>query len=257
MTVATEAMRQASESKNRRRLAHIGLHPHQGILNPMYGKHQKLSTKLLISEAHRKLHLTREELNVLYSSGLSTSAIANQYNVSSECVRWWMKKYGITRREPSKGNLGKKFSLEHRLKISLNRITHGLSKGSNNPMAKEENVARYFASCAKRPTKPERIVWDILDTHFPGTFRYNGDFSQKVMINGLIPDFVNIDGKKQAVEVFGDYFHNPKLRNIKWNRTEKGRVEAFAQLGWDCLIIWERELRDEALLTQRIMEFIG
>lgn len=244
------------EVKEKMRLVNIGSHPHQGMLNPMYGKHQKLSTKLLISEANRKLHLAREKLDALYSSGLSTSAIASQYNVSPECVRWWMKKYDITRREPSKGNLGKKFSLEHRMKISLNRITHGLSKGSNNPMAKEENVAKYFASCAKRPTKPERIMWDILNTHFPNTFRYNGDFSQKVMINGLIPDFVNVDGEKQVVEVFGDYFHNPKRRKLKWNRTEKGRIEAFAQLGWDCLVIWESELENLDEVLGRIAEFI-
>ena len=235
---------------------HIGVHPHQGELNPMYGKHHKLSTKLLISEANRKLHLTMEDLSALYGSGLSTSAIAKQYNVDPECIRWWMKKYGIARREPSKGNLGKKFSLEHRMKISLTRITKGLSKGSNNPMAKEENVAKYFASCAKRPTKPERVMWDILNTQFPNIFRYNGDFSQKVMVNGLIPDFINVDGKKQIIEVFGDYFHNPERRNLKWNRTEKGRVEAYKSVGWDCLVVWERETKDIDALKRKISSFV-
>lgn len=236
---ANAGKRRSEAAKAQMRLANLG------NLNPMFGRHHTLSTKLLISQATRKLKLTREVLDALYSSGLSTSAIALQYNVDPESVRWWMKKYGIERREPSKANVGKKFSIEHRTRISLTRIRRGLSKGDNNPMAKEANVARYFA-------KPEKAVWDMLDKYCPGAFRYNGDFSQKVMLNGLIPDFVNVNGRKVVIEVFGDYFHNPKYFKLKRNRTEVGRIEAFAEVGWDCVVIWESELKEPEKVLEKI-----
>jgi len=98
-----------------------------------------------------------------------------------------------------------------------------------------------------RPNKPECFLMQLLENLYPSEWKFVGDGS--LTINGYNPDFVNINGKKLLIEMWGDYWH----RNDK----PKERMAIFSKYGYHTLIIWERELRDETLLTQRIMEFVG
>lgn len=73
------------------------------------------------------------------------------------------------------------------------------------------------------------------------------------MIDGMIPDFFNVNGRKAVIEMFGRYWHE----NVaNWRRTELGRVMAFKPFGVDCLVIWEEELRDEANLVAKVRTFL-
>jgi hypothetical protein len=105
-----------------------------------------------------------------------------------------------------------------------------------------------------RPNKPEQTVLDILEANFPLEWKYTGDGS--IIIDGLNPDFVNVNGKKQIIEVFGDYWHSEK-KVRKLHQTEKGRKEAFSVYGYDTLIIWERELKDPDKVLAKITEFVN
>jgi len=62
------------------------------------------------------------------------------------------------------------------------------------------------------------------------------------MIGGLIPDFVNINGRKQLIEAFGDPFHDGRFTS-SWKRTEFGRKAVFSQFGYDVLILWYSDVK--------------
>lgn len=119
-----------------------------------------------------------------------------------------------------------------------------------------EFVAKMMASRGKKPTKPEKQLIDICGKHFP-QFEYNGDFRLGILLGGLIPDFPNINGKKELLEIYGDYWHSPEMIGDDWKRSELGKVMVYNSLGWRCLVIWEHELKDEAKVIAKIKAFTG
>ena len=58
----------------------------------------------------------------------------------------------------------------------------------------------------------------------------NGGFS----LHGKVPDFVNINGRKLVIELFGSHWHEPK--------EEWYRKKLFASYGFKTIVIWESEL---------------
>jgi len=98
-----------------------------------------------------------------------------------------------------------------------------------------------------RPNQVEKRLLQILNKLYPNEWAFVGDWS--LIIANKNPDFVNINGKKQVIELFGDYWH-------KGQKPEK-RIALFRKFGYQTLVVWERELKDETLLTKRIQEFVG
>ncbi len=107
---------------------------------------------------------------------------------------------------------------------------------------------------SKSPNKPEIALDKLLQANFPGEYIFNGDYSQGVSLGGLVPDWVNVNGKKQVIELFGDYWHDMR-GNIGWKSTVFGRKAVFSQLGFDCLIIWEHELKLPEEVIEKIRDF--
>lgn len=105
-----------------------------------------------------------------------------------------------------------------------------------------EFVAKMLASLNRKPTKPEKILIDILNKDLPD-FKYNGDFSLGVILGRLIPDFINVNGRKEVIEVLGDYFHSSEVIRSRWQGSELGKVMIYNSLGYKCLVIWEHELK--------------
>jgi hypothetical protein len=93
-----------------------------------------------------------------------------------------------------------------------------------------------------RPNKPEKIILDILQILFPNEWKYT------FIINGKNPDFVNVNGQKKIIELFGDYWHK--------GQDPQDRIDVFKSFGWDTLIIWERELKNIADVKIKIMDFV-
>lgn len=120
-----------------------------------------------------------------------------------------------------------------------------------------EYVAKLIKAMGVKPNKLEQKLIDLFAEHFP-QFKYNGDFSQGVMLGGLTPDFVNVNGKKQVIEVFGDYWHSPEIIGDDWRRGELGKIMIYNSVGWDCLVIWERELEKltEAEIVKKVETFL-
>lgn len=119
-----------------------------------------------------------------------------------------------------------------------------------------EWVAKTMAGINRKPTIPENKLIEICNKYFP-EFRYNGDFSQGVTLNGLIPDFINCNGRKQVIEVFGDYWHSPEVIGDNWQSGELGKIMAYNSLGFHCLVIWEHELNElpEEQIVKKIRKF--
>lgn len=148
---------------------------------------------------------------------------------------------------------GKHLSEEHKKKISIANtgrkhsedVIKRRSQSSKRLWEDPKYIAKVMASRGIKPTKPEKELGNILDTYFP-QYKYNGDGSLGVTLAGMIPDFVNINGKKEVIELFGDYYHCSKMVDDDWRRTELGRIMAYNSLGYRCLIIWEHELKELA-----------
>lgn len=86
-------------------------------------------------------------------------------------------------------------------------------------------------------TTPERQLDILLQQLYPGEFEYNGHFELGVAIDGLVPDFVNINGRKKIIEMNGDHWHQNSVR-------EEEKKARYAKCGFSCLTIWGGELKN-------------
>lgn len=109
----------------------------------------------------------------------------------------------------------------------------------------EEHVRKWFKANQRHPNNIEDLVDGILQRNRPNEWKYNGNFEVGVTIGGMIPDFVNVNGCKAVIEVFGDYWHDETKRDINWKYTEFGRKAAYSQLGYKCTVLWETDLLKE------------
>ena len=131
---------------------------------------------------------------------------------------------------------GKHLSDEHREKTSETMKKHWLDPEFVAERMKERNIY---------PNKLESVVAAILEELEPEVWAYNGNFGEGVMLGGLIPDFVNVNGEKTVIEVFGTYWHSDEVIGDKWKRSEYGRKAVYAQLGYRSIILWEDRINTE------------
>lgn len=89
---------------------------------------------------------------------------------------------------------------------------------------------------------------EFLSKNFGGEWKYVGN--GEVVLGGRNPDFININGKKKIIEIFGDYWHKDDDPEI--------RIRHFKQYGYDTLVIWEKEFRsDKNKVLEVLKEFVG
>lgn len=112
----------------------------------------------------------------------------------------------------------------------------------------EENQEYWKAlrkSLNLRPNKQEKKLGSILQNLLPNEYKYVGDFS--FILGGKCPDFMNINGKKKLIELYGSYWHR--------DDNPQDRINFFKQFGFDTLIVWEGELRDKNSLNVKLKKF--
>ena len=112
---------------------------------------------------------------------------------------------------------------------------------------RNKTVKSILRSLCKRPNKCEILLLSILDRLFPGEFKYvgNGQF----ILGGKCPDFMNVNGKKVLVELFGDHWHKGEDPRV--------RINFFRKYGYKTVVVWERELRDVEKLNKRLVSLLG
>ena len=114
---------------------------------------------------------------------------------------------------------------------------------------KNPDVVKKMMNGFHSKTRPEKRLDNLLQQLYPGEFVYNGKYDAGISLDGLVPDFVNINGKKQVIDVHGDYWHEGEDVTIRASR--------YAKCGFSSLIIWEKELKDTKQLVMKITEFVG
>lgn len=108
-----------------------------------------------------------------------------------------------------------------------------------------EYVRKQMEARSVKPNKTEMMLEEWFKKHeLP--FKFVGD--GKVILGGKLPDFINYNGGKQIIELFGDYWHEPE--------EEEERKKIFAEFGYDTLIIWEHELKDESALLNKVESWL-
>ena len=117
---------------------------------------------------------------------------------------------------------------------------------------KDPEYAKHMtANWNRHPNASEVRLSEILDKHFPGEWRCTA--SGEVAIGGHLPDFVNVDGKKEVIEMFGLHWHDPIQHPERL--TEERLVAHYATYGFKCLVLWEDVVWcDEDLVVERVKE---
>lgn len=168
------------------------------------------------------------------------------------------RKYG-----PRSEETKRKISLVQKGKIIPEHVREKTSRTMKHLLATTDLLQRRMKNTRKNckggkrecPNKFEVKLSSVLDQLFPGEYKFVGD--GVVMIGGLNPDFINTNGQKKIVELFGEVYHDPRC--CRWEVpvrcTENGRKAAFAEYGFKTLVVWCRELGDAVALEQKLIEF--
>ncbi len=119
---------------------------------------------------------------------------------------------------------------------SLMQISHKL-KGRQRP----PDVIKKCLSF-RSPNKVEIVLAALLDSLYPTDWKFvgNGAF----IIGGKNPDFININGKKLIIELFGEHWHEAS--------EVRPRSDAFAKYGYKTLILWDYELNNKENMVNKI-----
>jgi len=97
-----------------------------------------------------------------------------------------------------------------------------------------------------KPTEPERL-FIRMTKKYRLPFRYVGNGS--FWVGKMNPDFVH-NHENKVVEIYGDFWHQ--------GEDPQERIDAFAKYGWDCMVIWEHDLREkEDEVLRRIVEWLS
>lgn len=180
-----------------------------------------------------------EQVRYLYwDKSLNIYDIGEMFGIAPSDVHSYIKRHNIPCR-PNRGGGGG--SLEYRPSSFLGKH-HTEEANEKNRRAHSEAMLRGHY-CTK-PTKPEGILIRLIEEHHL-PFKYVGD--GQVVLGGKCPDFININGKKQVIEMFGTYWH-PIFDVAR-------KKEHYCQYGFDTLVIWEDELKNEETTLKKIQRF--
>ena len=232
------------------------------------GKHHTEETKQKISKARKGMRFSEEhrENISLAKKGKSWGHHSEEYKERLKKERkgkgnpFYQKHHSEeTRKKISSSHLGRPFS-EGQLK-SLHEIwkskefkekeskTH--KKLWADPKYRENQIRKIFEGSAKNPTKLEQRF----DTFFKQNnlpFYYCGN--RIIWIDTKNPDFIT-HVKKLVIEV-GDREEKRRKREgtsyLSWQDYEQKRKKHFAEQGFDCLCLWEDELKEPEKLLMKI-----
>lgn len=100
----------------------------------------------------------------------------------------------------------------------------------------KEKICRKLIS--RNITGLEKKVIDIIKK-YGLDFKYVGDGS--FILHGFNPDFINVNGKKQIIEVFYEYFKEKQYGSL--NKYKKQRYAIYRGYGFDTLFIGHLDLQ--------------
>ncbi|KKL97060.1 hypothetical protein LCGC14_1838220, partial [marine sediment metagenome] len=183
----------------------------------------------------------------------------NEYGVGHACVHTEETKHLLSRAlmgnanaKGNRGRLGQPQSIEERC---LRSESLKAAWEAKSPEEKDRLTRRVVEGNRRRPTEPERFLGSFLEQFYPGEWAYNGDGSQGLVIGGKVPDYINVNGEKEVVEVFGSYYHDPEF--FPNRLTEEELVKHYAKCGFKCYIFWDWECYDSEKLLRSLGGDVG
>lgn len=177
--------------------------------------------------------------------------------VREKAKRTWMEKYGVD--NPSKAE---------EIKLRIKQVWMGKYGVPFPPQSLWVNQTQSF------PNKIEQTV----DSLSPVNVVYTGDGAYWVQHKGASrarnPDFVVLSAEQLVLyqggadlnglrtsailEVFGDFWHGPKITGKSRREHRREVLDYYAQAGIACLVIWEGDIKkDPKRVAGRIKEFLG
>lgn len=150
--------------------------------------------------------------------------------VSQSHKEWWAKEENREKRRIAFTNP----------ETIIKRSEAGKKCWADDSFVQKQMIARHV-----KQNKKERELQRFLDAILPNEYKFVGD--GEFIIAGKCPDFVNINGKKKIIELFGLYWHR--------NDNPQDRIDLFKQYGYDTLIIWENELNSPEDLINALLQF--
>lgn len=241
----------------------------------MYGKHHSEETKKKISESrvgrfcgednpNYGKHITEENRRI--QSALRKAQYANERNPfqgkkhSPEAIEIIREKAILRNLSPEyRANISKK-TKEAMVGEALEKLRIKCKKRAADPVWRKKKsemelkrwktdkafAERMRVSRNAKPNKSEKFLGEFLEKMYPGEWKYTGDFS--FMVNGKNPDFVNCNGKKLIIELFGEPWHK--------GETQEDRAKFFSPFGYRTLVVWWEELKNAELLASKIGGFV-
>jgi hypothetical protein len=110
-----------------------------------------------------------------------------------------------------------------------------------------EYVDKLFKGQDQCPNKSEKKLEEILHILAPDEYAYNGNYNLRILLDGLVPDFVNVNGQKKVIDFHGNWHKGEDLRK---------RASRYAKCRFKSLIVWQAELRDLEKLQDKLIEFL-
>lgn len=200
------------------------------------GKYHTKNTKQKMKEAKKRFF---ESGGIIWNKG-----IKRKYN---DALEKWRNSGGIAWNKGLTQKTDKRVKRITEITNEIKNTTH--YKNNIGQKAKErwsdpDFAKKNWKAFNRRPTKPEELLLKILNNLIPNEYKYvgNGEF----ILGGKCPDFININGQKKLIELYGDYWHK--------GQNPQNRIDYFKKYGFNTLVIWEHELK-ETDLENRILEF--
>lgn len=235
----------SSETKEKISQSRIG--KYTGADNSFFGKHHSEEMKLAQSEMRKKQYAIKDA-NPFYGKKHSdeTKEIIRKRAIERCANPEYRKMISDKTKEGMTPEVIARLSI-----INKETANNPVWKARKSEMEKmrwkyDKNfLAKVKKSRSTKPNKAECKLRDILNEKYPGGWKFTGDFS--FMINGKNPDFVNYNGQKKLIELFGDYWHE--------GENPQDRIDVFKPFGYDTLVIWEHELKDLDSLKYKLERF--
>lgn len=114
---------------------------------------------------------------------------------------------------------------------------------------KSKHLCNMLSASTNRPNSEEKLLMAVLEEMLPSEYKYTGD--GEVWFGNRNPDFINCNGQKKVIELFGERWH--AVTDVA------AKTEHYAKYGQDCLVVWAKELKlkNRPALISKLQQFHG
>lgn len=211
---------------------------HKGQVPANKGKKLSKETRRKMSirfKGKKKLNLSEEQRKQ-----------RGQLNIDNRKGKTWEEIFGVEVAERMKEK--RKERLTGKTYEEIYGVEQGkeMKRKSKERWTDEVFVKKWLKRTCVKPNRAELKLFKLLQVSLPNEYKINVK-ADVMILGGKIPDFVNVNGQKKVIELYGDFWHK--------DDNPQDRIDYFKQFGYDCLVIWESEMKDEKKVINRILEF--